>query len=200
MTGPLHMEKTVQKDLLPPYPNARGLTSARGVSRFKFKKCHVRGAWQAWANDGVRTLNELNGTPHFSKHDPSPSRLAALSQFCNHYRDMGGPPPDLSPAKAFVELCKNSLPYISDHRGPILYDADNLSLPAACVSPIDPLQHMSAEHSERVVGGHRAMLRPEPEALQALADAGLNKAHVDPAFDSPYIHVVLVRSRSIDPL
>ena len=78
---------------------------------------------------------------------------------------MPGPPSkDLCKAGAFTELCHNSLPYLSDSGGPAPFDIDNLSLPATCVSPVDPLEHLSAEHREQVIGANSNILRSESAA------------------------------------
>ena len=106
----------------------------------------------------------------------------------------------MSPAKAFVELCQNSLPYLSEHGGPLPYDGDNLSLPDANVCPLEPLQHLSSVHRELVMGASQSMLRTELEAQQELSNSGLSKAHVDPAFNSPHIYADFLKklhSRSL---
>lgn len=63
----------------------------------------------------------------------------------------------------------------------------SVSLPAACVDPVDPLQHVSAVHREQVIGTNSSLLRTEGAAQAALDNAGVLKTNVDPA--SNYLHV-----------
>ena len=152
-----------QRDLLPfsmPYPAAASLSKATSGSRNVLRRLHSKGGWQSWANDGVLAVNELYGFNGFSQCSPSPSKTAALSQFCRHFEEVGKPPTDLTPARAFVELCQNSLPYITDGRGPAPYEEGKVSLPAVGNHPVVPQDCLSPEHSALLTGRAAPMLRP----------------------------------------
>ena len=181
-----------RRDLLPfplPFPAAGNLPKGPHISRSIRRKLCTKQGWQTWANDGAEATNELYGS-HSSFAGPlTASKEAALAQFCNHYRNVDKPPSDVSPAGAFLELCQNSLPYLSESVGPAPYDNEKISLPDACNDPANPLSCLSPEHLELISGPGNPMLRPEDEALHELDDLGLSHAHVDPAFNSPKIYV-----------
>ena len=176
-----------RRDLLPfplPFPAAGNLPKGPHISRSIRRKLCTKQGWQTWANDGAEATNELYGS-HSSFAGPlTASKEAALAQFCNHYRNVDKPPSDVSPAGAFLELCQNSLPYLSESVGPAPYDNEKISLPDACNDPANPLSCLSPEHLELISGPGNPMLRPEDEALHELDDLGLSHAHVDPAFNS----------------
>jgi len=177
----------MQKSLLPlpvPFPSVRWPTHSN-VSRSILRRAHSKMGWQSWANQGICTVNQLNGVPGDPRARPNRAQTAALSQFCSEYKSMGKPPDQLTPAGAFTELCHDSLPYIADGGGPAPYDRNKLSLPNMDSTPVAPECNLCLEHSNTLRGKGVPMLRSVSQAAEAVADSGLSRPHVDSAFFCP---------------
>ena len=175
--------RAMPKTLLPlpvPFPSVQW-HSHHKVSRSILRRAHSKIGWQSWANEGVYTVNQLNGVPGPSDLKCSRAQSVVLSQFCQEYKGMGKPPLHMTPAGAFTELCHDSLPYLSDGGGPAPYEHSLLSLPGSDGLPVLPEEHLSPEHSNRVRGLGAPMLRSASEAGNAVADSGLTRPHVDSA-------------------
>ena len=179
-----------QPTLLPlpaPFPGVRWSTHS-DVSRSVLRRAHSRIGWQSWANEGVNIVNQLNGSSSCPGSRPTRAQSAALSQVCNEYREMGKPPPSLTPPGAFKELCHDSLPYISDGGGPASYQQSKLSLPDVGGSPVSPEDLLPEVHSNTIRGQGAPLLRSAGDATAAIVDSGLQKPHLDPAFHNPHTY------------
>ena len=177
----------MQTSLLPlpvPFPDVRWHTHTK-VSRSILRRAHSKMGWQSWANQGVCTVNQLNGVPGNPQAQPNRAQAAALSKFCSEYKDMGKPPLDFTPARAFNELCIETLPYLGGESGPAPYDCGKLSLPDVNSNPVSPECNLCAEHSNTLRGEGVPMLRSVSQAKECVADSGLARPHVDSAFHCP---------------
>ena len=108
-----------QRDLLPlplQFPHAFR-QSPKGLSRCSLRRLHARNAWQTWANEGVSTLSQLASHTRNRPGKPSRAQAAALDSFVKPYVEMCKPPPPLTPARAFTELCHSSPPYLQEGGG-----------------------------------------------------------------------------------
>eukprot|EP00973_Karenia_brevis_P053167 7391244-Karenia_brevis.AAC.1 len=176
---------TRQRDLLPlqcPYPFAGQLVAHSVTSRAMRRRLHAKDSWQRWCNDGIKTINELNGSTQFSKCPRSRVQDAAITQIAAHYRGLSKPPSDLGPVGAFVELCRCSLPYLSDSEGPVAFERGNVALPASGDNLANILDCLPAEHSDLILHPERHMLDETHIFEDRLSEAGLERPFVDPSF------------------
>ena len=81
------------------------------------------------------------------------------------------------------ELCCETLPYINDSGGPAQYKQGNVSLPAAGPKA-DLTAVLPAEHCELLMRPDVHMLHESAHVETLIADSGLRKPFVDPAFRS----------------
>ena len=179
-----------QRDLLPfPLPFSHSPVSPAPVSpsRCSLRRLHAKRAWQTWANDGALTLNALNGTLGFASCSATPPQAVALGQFCSQFKLMGPPPSDFGPARAFTELCGQTLPYFSNSCGPAPFKEDLVALPAGHNDPVDPFSLLSAEHSE-LLKDEVSLLQDPLDLESSFERNGVSQAYVDPAFKNPKVY------------
>ena len=83
------------------------------LSRSTIRRVKQRFHKDVWCDEGIQTLNELSGVP-FDSPPQTPSNQAqrhAISRIEALYSRVPAPPPDLSPAGAFTELCGSASRY-----------------------------------------------------------------------------------------
>ena len=183
-----------QKDLLPlpcPFPAAYERLHACPSSRSQRRRLHVSGAWQSWANDCVHTINSLDGHAYFGGPQASAVQSAALDRIVASFAEVEKPPPGMSAAGAFRELCCETLPYINDSGGPAPYKQGNVSLPAAGPKA-DLTAVLPVVHRELLMRPDVHMLHDKDRVDSLIADSGLKKPFVDPSFKSPKIYAAFL--------
>ena len=154
---------------------------------------HCQDGWKIWNNEGVKALNDLSGEG--GSHTRAPSRLQRMSlqHLASEYESLGKPPCDLHPAAAFRELCKNSVPYLTEDSGPRPYQEGLVSLPSVS-SPISLACGLDTQTFELVCGQPDSLLNNDADRQLALDDLDLSKPYIDPAFNSPKTYASFITS------
>ena len=179
---------TLSRELLPfpaPFPNAPCLRSAHNRSRGVRRRLHATGAWQQWANSGVSAINSLAGLGPSTSRDKTPLQL---SRIVDANKDVGQPPSSLSPAGALRELCRESLPYLTEDAGPASFKPGLVALPELSQTACQSESALCSEHRDRLDGAGSTLLNSVDATQRALLDADLEKPYVDPAFRSPKVY------------
>ena len=178
-----------QRDLLPlpkPYPEADKLV-ARPGSKSSLRRLHGHDHWKSWVNEGVRTINALGGSSRFCSLSPNAAQETSLRHIVNSFEVMGSPPPGLTKAGAFQELCRSSVPY-STCNTPASFEKGNISLPERVDNAVKPEEFLGSVHRDLFDKPGKNLLRPADESHRLLDQIGLNKAYTDPAFKSPRVY------------
>ena len=163
------------------------------LARCSRNRLHRAGGWKIWCNEGVKCLNEISGENLSGKLSTTPNRLQRMSlqRLSSVYESLGAPPPEISPATAFRELCGNTVPYLTEDNGPRPYQEGLVSLPDVGV-PISLKEGLDVSTHEQVCGRPDLLLNSNEEAQSALDDLDLVKPYVDPAFNSPRTYAKLL--------
>jgi len=177
------------KDLLPiprPFPKADDTFSSEvGLSRSVNRRLLRKHRWQQWANDAVDTVNQLYGHGEVvSETIPNAAQEACLTRLKERFSEVGCPPPDLSPAGAFQELCGTVAGYGDgvDEAGPrVNYRPGHIvSLPSDSCLPVDPSGQLTGIDFDRWSSWKSLLLREPREAALLQSSLGLKQPYSDP--------------------
>lgn len=181
-----------QRDLLflqKPFPEAGQLVAAQASSRPMQRRLRRSGGWKFRANARVATLNCLGGSSRFCSMSPSKTQSCAVERVIQSYKQMGRSPEDMTATGAFRELCRESLPYLSETEGPASFEKRRVSLPASGTTAARAAELLPKVHRDLFNKPHESLLREADEAARGLSDLGLTRAYVDPAFQSGRVYV-----------
>ena len=180
------------RDLFPmplPFGSETGVkkTLSRGTRRRILGTQHR----MLWANDAVRTLNDLTGC---SSQEPSlvpvnGAQEEAVTFLKESFLQIPNPDPSITPAGAFEALCGKMTPYGEQSGTIVNYGPDaSVSWPELGCSA-RPLEELLAEaDSNMVCGPNPSLLRSASDAVRMTSESGINRPYVDPAFRSPRVY------------
>ena len=83
------------------------------LSKNQRRRVGVKCKIQQWSAAGINSLNEISGAPYSNPgfEVRNAAQAVALDHIQSEYAKVPKPPPELSPARAFAELCKTSSRY-----------------------------------------------------------------------------------------
>ena len=172
-----------------PFPEQGGLRKTFVGNRSVRRRLACSLAWRSWANDGIRALNSLHDKHSNTAFSAANAAQASVAlELGDSYRQAGKPPSEFCPAGAFRELCGKALPYLGEDSGPAMYEKGLVSLPARVDNILDVDAFLRARNSNRLIHHNSSMLVSDTEAAQRLADAGINKPHIDSSFNSGAVY------------
>ena len=150
-----------QRDVLPlplPFPRSGPLPETLGRL---MRVSHSAEGWRSWCNEGVSTLNRLYGGSRGPRSAPNFAQQVSLEHLAELFKDVGPPPPDLSPALAFTELTREALPYASNVGAPVPFESGRVSLPEGGATLVRLADVLPSEHLDLLSEGSGLLLNPD---------------------------------------
>ena len=135
-----------------------------------------RVGWQGWANDGVRSMNEIHSKTSASEAGSRPSslQLTSLSRICSAYQGKSDAECK-SAAEAFKALCGSAPGYTGNGGKQVTFEEGLVSLPDPCSKMADGADVGSDFEAWR--DWRRVLIRSPSELHEAIALEGRVAPH-----------------------
>ena len=170
-----------QRELFPLPPAFADSCQTRSVSRSVHRRLVHKAHWQAWANDGVATLNALSGRQFCSGHCPGDAHSKAMTFISGQYSRVAKPPSDETLEGAFNSLLGASTTYVEDVGAfRAIYSETVVSWPPEGSVPVDIVHHLPVADSLKLSNWRTSLLRSEEEAHELQRSLGLLRPLSDP--------------------
>ncbi len=137
--------------------------------------------WQGWANDAVRSMNEICSKTSASqaRSRSSSLQLASLSRICSVYQEESDAECK-SAAEAFKALCGSVPGYTDSGVKQATFKEGLVSLPDPCSKMADGADLLTGSDFEAWRDWRRVLLRSPSELQEAIALEGRVAPHTDP--------------------
>ena len=178
-----------QRDLLPlRLPGLEAGVHQGGLSRGTRQRINRRIAAEAWAHEGVQTLNELYGKPD-GVIGPAPvgGQVASLSYLEQQYRSMG--PPPSRPEEALTALLGSMAGYGTldiECNKKASFNETLVSWPAVGSYPVKVVEHLGLESQKLLTLDGLSELLADAEAV---GECDPVKPYVDPVLNNSPVHM-----------
>ena len=146
------------------------------LSSKSYRKYLAREHNLSWCRDGVKALNALSGYQFSDLPEPAcrnSSQASVFEHLRDRYQQIPKPPAELTPARAFAELCGSSSTY--EHLDSLVgsrvpYDHHMVSWPPADTTPLGLESSVDSIDRESVVGWKRHIMRSDDECRMHACD------------------------------
>ena len=169
------------------------------LSRAVRSRVARRMGWQGWANDGVRSMNEIHSKTSASEAGSRPSllQLTSLSRICSAYQGISTAECK-SAVEAFKALCGSAPGNTGNGVKQATFKEGLVSLSDPCSKMADGADLLTGLDFEAWRGWRRVLLRSPSELHEAIALEGRVAPHTDPELKrKPRCHGRLVRDMSL---
>ena len=138
---------------------------------------------QAWCNEGVAVCNELSGfpfsdSPNFVSND---GQKNVLENFQSMYSRVPPPPSDITPARAFTELCRSATRYDPcGESGTAAYTKELVSWPPIGSVPADVTDSLEGADYNMVYDWEQHVLKNAAERVEHATSADRPRPFLEP--------------------